>query len=97
LISTFPEPARDPGPPAASVPCRVHDPDLWFAELESAVERAKALCGTCSQRVVCRAGALDRREPWGVWGGSLFQQGTIIARKRGPGRPPKNRAGEVAA
>ena len=38
--------------------------------------------------------ALDRGEPWGVWGGQLFLQGAVIPRKRPRGRPRKN---EVAA
>ena len=51
-------------------------------------------------RLACLAGALERREPWGVWGGEIFERGTIIARKRPRGRPRKhdpNRADEVAA
>jgi hypothetical protein len=28
------------------------------------------------------AGALERGEPWGVWGGQLLVQGTLVARKR---------------
>ena len=35
------------------------------------------------------AGALKRREPWGVWGGELFIAGVIVARKRPRGRPRK--------
>ncbi|MGP5079461.1 WhiB family transcriptional regulator, partial [Brachybacterium alimentarium] len=38
----------------------------------------------------CRQGALDREEPWGVWGGAIFDAGRIIAVKRGRGRPRKN-------
>ena len=38
----------------------------------------------------CLAGALDRQEPWGVWGGQLFIQGVVVARKRPRGRPRKN-------
>jgi len=40
------------------------------------------------------AGALERREPWGVWGGQLFLRGEIVPRKRPRGRPRKD---EVAA
>ncbi|CAM5326708.1 WhiB family transcriptional regulator [Streptomyces tanashiensis] len=32
----------------------------------------------------------ERREPWGVWGGELFVQGVVVARKRPRGRPRKN-------
>ena len=58
------------------------------------VEVAKALCLDCPVRAECLAGALERREPWGVWGGELFLQGVVIPRKRPRGRPRKN---EVAA
>jgi hypothetical protein len=34
-------------------------------------------------------GALERREPCGVWGGQLFVNGAIVAAKRRRGRPPK--------
>ena len=33
--------------------------------------------------------ALERREPWGVWGGQLFIGGVVVARKRPRGRPRK--------
>lgn len=74
-------------------PCR-RDPELWFAELPADVERAKALCLACPLQSACLEGALERREPWGVWGGELFLRGAVIPRKRPRGRPRKN---EVAA
>lgn len=74
------------------VPCRVQDPDLWFAEEPTELEQAKALCLTCPARLACLSGALERREPWGVWGGEIFERGTIIARKRPRGRPRKSDA-----
>jgi WhiB family transcriptional regulator, redox-sensing transcriptional regulator len=82
------------------LPCRVADADLWFAETPAELEQAKALCAGCPARLACLAGALERREPWGVWGGEIFERGAIIARKRPRGRPRKhdpNRADEVAA
>ena len=33
--------------------------------------------------------ALQRREPWGVWGGQLFVAGAVVAHKRPSGRPRK--------
>lgn len=72
------------------LPCRVNDAELFFAESPSDLEQAKALCGSCPVRAECLAGALERREPWGVWGGELFQSGVVIARKRPRGRPRKN-------
>ncbi len=78
----------------AEVPCRVNDPELWFAESPADVEFAKSLCQACPVRQECLAGALERREPWGVWGGELFLQGVVIPRKRPRGRPRKS---EIAA
>lgn len=78
------------------LPCRVNDPDLWFAEWPAHVEFAKALCGDCPVRVLCLDGAVERREPWGVWGGELFLQGVVVPRKRPRGRPRKNRPPMIA-
>ena len=50
----------------------MNDAELFFAESPSDVELAKALCQDCPVRAECLAGALERREPWGVWGGELF-------------------------
>ena len=72
------------------VPCQANDPDLWFAESPQDLERAKAMCIDCPVRAQCLAGALARREPWGVWGGEIFERGLVIPRKRPRGRPRKD-------
>ncbi|WP_093717080.1 WhiB family transcriptional regulator [Actinacidiphila alni] len=72
------------------VPCRTYDPEVFFAESPADVEYAKSLCQTCPVREACLAGAKDRREPWGVWGGELFIQGVVVPRKRPRGRPRKD-------
>jgi WhiB family redox-sensing transcriptional regulator len=72
------------------LPCRSSDnPDLWFADTPTDLERAKLLCLDCPVRAVCLAGAMARQEPWGVWGGEIFERGVVIARKRPRGRPRK--------
>lgn len=76
------------------LPCRVQDPDLWFAETPGRLEQAKEFCADCPARIACLNGAISRREPWGVWGGEIFERGQIVARKRPRGRPRKN---DVAA
>jgi WhiB family transcriptional regulator, redox-sensing transcriptional regulator len=76
------------------LPCQEHPADLWFAELPADVEAAKSLCGACPIREACLQAALERGEPWGVWGGQLLVQGVVVPRKRPRGRPRKD---EVAA
>jgi WhiB family transcriptional regulator, redox-sensing transcriptional regulator len=76
-----------------TLPC-ADDPDLFFAESPDDVELAKSLCCDCPVRMICLAGAVERREPWGVWGGELFLRGEVVPRKRARGRPRKS---EVAA
>ncbi|PJI94744.1 WhiB family transcriptional regulator [Luteimicrobium subarcticum] len=71
------------------IPCRVHDAELWFAERQVDVELAKSLCADCPLVSGCLAGAIERREPWGVWGGQVFVDGVVVATKRGRGRPRK--------
>ncbi|MFD6674206.1 WhiB family transcriptional regulator [Rhodococcus zopfii] len=71
------------------LPCRQDNPDLWFAETPAELEQAKALCADCPIRTRCLAAALDRAEPWGVWGGEILDRGTVVARKRPRGRPRK--------
>jgi WhiB family redox-sensing transcriptional regulator len=83
------EPTLDDRADLATIPCRANDAELWFAESPTDVELAKSLCSDCPVRTACLAGALERREPWGVWGGQLLVQGAIVARKRPRGRPRK--------
>jgi WhiB family redox-sensing transcriptional regulator len=80
-------------PRQRDLPCTM-DPELFFAEAPSDVEDAKAICRGCPARMACFAGAVERREPWGVWGGELFLRGEVVPRKRPRGRPRKT---EVAA
>jgi WhiB family redox-sensing transcriptional regulator len=87
----------DPRVARVELPCRRHDPDLFFAEEPADVELAKTVCLDCPIRTACLTGALDRAEPWGVWGGELFAAGTVVARKRSRGRPRKKTESEPAA
>jgi len=80
------------------LPCRsTTDPDLWFADAPADLERAKTLCGDCPVRAACLASAQARHEPWGVWGGEIFERGVVIARKRPRGRPRKEDVARDAA
>ncbi len=63
---------------------------LFFSDDLIDIGRAKAICGKCELAASCLAGALEREEPWGVWGGQLFLNGKALAGKRRRGRPPKH-------
>ena len=74
------------------LPCRVQDRELWFGERPAELEAAKRFCRPCPARLGCLAGAIERAEPWGVWGGELLRR-VIIARKRPRGRHPGKSTG----
>ena len=63
---------------------------LFFSDQLDEIALARAICETCPEIVPCLDGALARREACGVWGGQLFMNGTVLARKRPRGRPRKN-------
>ncbi len=62
---------------------------LFFADDVLSIGRAKAICAKCHLTASCLDGALERAEPWGVWGGELIDTGRIVVNKRPRGRPPK--------
>lgn len=63
---------------------------LFFSDIPLNIARAKAICAKCSLAASCLEGAIDRQEPWGVWGGELIENGRVIVNKRPRGRPPKH-------
>lgn len=60
---------------------------LFFSDDNVDIARAKAICSRCSLRPTCLKNALDRLEPWGVWGGELIEEGRIVVDRRPRGRP----------
>lgn len=75
-----------PAPPAPGRPCTTA-PGLYFSRIEADLARAKQLCSWCPVRERCLKGAVARREPWGVWGGVIFDRGRPVDERRQPGRP----------
>ncbi|PBC76168.1 transcription factor WhiB [Streptomyces sp. TLI_235] len=68
----------------------VDDPDADPAASEFAVRRAKMVCAGCPVRQMCLALALDRNEPYGIFGGltaderrTLKREAAKAARKAG--------------
>ncbi|MFL6158763.1 MAG: WhiB family transcriptional regulator [Marmoricola sp.] len=64
-------------------------PDLFFSDAPEALAEARTLCSWCPVRALCLAGAVERREPHGVWGGEIFVAGQVVPVKRRRGRPRK--------
>jgi hypothetical protein len=60
---------------------------LFFSDENIDIARAKAICTRCSLSASCLDGALEREEPWGVWGGELIENGRIVVDRRPRGRP----------
>lgn len=65
------------------------DAAAFFSPRPRDIARAKRVCAVCPVMTPCLEGALLRHEPWGVWGGQLFDNGRIVATKRPRGRPRK--------
>ncbi len=62
---------------------------LFFSEELLDIARAKAICARCPVSAPCLSEAVQRGEPWGVWGGELLVNGRIVSGKRPRGRPPR--------
>lgn len=63
---------------------------LFFSDDPIDLARAKAICSRCALATTCLAGALERGETWGVWGGQILVDGEVVAVKRRRGRPPRH-------
>jgi WhiB family redox-sensing transcriptional regulator len=63
---------------------------LFFSDELFDIGRAKAICSRCPLTTQCLDGAVEREEPWGVWGGQIVVNGRVISHKRPRGRPPKH-------
>jgi WhiB family redox-sensing transcriptional regulator len=62
---------------------------VFFSEELQDIARSKSICAECPVMAPCLEGAIERREPCGVWGGQLFMNGKVLTVKRRRGRPPK--------
>lgn len=62
---------------------------LFFSDDDLDLARAKAICRKCGLQDACLSGAIERFEPYGVWGGKLVLDGVPVEVKRKRGRPPR--------
>ena len=64
----------------ADLPCQTR-PELYFADTQAVLEVARDLCAGCLVQGLCLAGAVERREPHGVWGGlNEFERRQVLRR-----------------
>jgi hypothetical protein len=55
--------------------CAEVDPELWYPhENANLVNDAKAICEGCPVREECLLDAIDRDDPWGIWGGLTYPE-----------------------
>lgn len=58
--------------------CYGHDPEIWFPSSAEELDEALSICKGCPVREDCLAGALDRSEPFGVWGGKTEEERKVL-------------------
>ena len=63
--------------------------ELFFSEDPRDGARAKAICARCNVKTLCLSRAIQRAEPYGVWGGEFVVEGAIVDVRRTRGRPPR--------
>jgi len=63
--------------------------ELFFSEDPRDGARAKAICARCNVKTMCLSRAIERAEPYGVWGGEFVVDGKVVEARRTRGRPPR--------
>lgn len=62
--------------------CKTHDGEYlkwFFSQRVDEIIKAKRICATCPIRQECYERAVQRKEPWGIWGGAKFDNGVVVA------------------
>ncbi|MGH3468908.1 MAG: WhiB family transcriptional regulator [Thermocrispum sp.] len=69
---------------AESALCAQTDPELFFPERGQidVLRAAKRVCAECPLQVECREYAIQRGEPFGVWGGTTERERRRIRTER---------------
>jgi WhiB family redox-sensing transcriptional regulator len=66
----------------AHAACRGEDPRLFFPDPRSSNhDAARAICGRCAVAAQCLAGALARREAYGIWAGTTPAEREAMRRR----------------
>ncbi len=67
--------SRGPIPDTPGAACAGQDPEPWFSDSPDDIAQATATCRRCPDRLPCLAGAIGRRETYGIWGCTDFNPG----------------------
>src|SRR5438045_1838401 len=59
----------------------------WFDQSAADGRLCKVVCSGCWVRARCLRDALERRDPWGIWGGLGPRERAKIARRLGYSKP----------
>jgi WhiB family redox-sensing transcriptional regulator len=62
------------------IACKDTDTDLFFSELKSKVEKAKAICNSCPVKSECLEFALRDEIEFGIFGGATPQERKALVR-----------------
>ena len=66
--------SRGQVPDTPRAACAGHDLEPWFSDSLADIAQAKAICQGCPDRRPCLSGAVERRETYGIWGGTDFNR-----------------------
>jgi WhiB family transcriptional regulator, redox-sensing transcriptional regulator len=61
--------------------CAQVDPELFFPEKGGSGQEAKRICRDCPVRQQCLEDAMDRNEPFGIWGGLSERERRALRRR----------------
>lgn len=69
--------------------CAQVDPELFFPDSLSTINKAKRICGQCHLKDPCLKFALEHDEHFGIWGGVTAAEREKMARGRKPRAPER--------
>lgn len=73
--------------------CTGYPAEWWYSDELADQAEAVTVCSSCPVRETCARAALERGEPYGVWGGLTVRARERIAREEGYPRPGAARHG----
>lgn len=82
LDTTIPEPKLADGPWWTRANCRGIDTEQFYSENVNSSRSVRLVCGQCAVREICLMDALERNEPYGIWGGLTPKERHSLSKRR---------------